>query len=242
MAEFIPHVDLSRHRDVYDPGKYATRTHIIGCGATGTHVAYNLAKLGVADIHLYDFDKVEPHNLANQMFGDQHIGHQKVEALEDTIRFFFTSEELKITTHDKKVQSAEDMQFSGEGNDTVFVLTDTIDSRAEIIEMLYNAFECDLVIETRMGVREYDVYCFNPIEVDDYERWKKTLPEDGDDMYQEVSACGSSLSVGSTAFGLASEAVWAAMRGRIDDYPDFKRSYRYASGEGFPEMHEHYAG
>jgi len=44
------------------------RVDIIGAGATGSHVVMLLAILGFTNIHVWDFDRVEAHNLANQSF------------------------------------------------------------------------------------------------------------------------------------------------------------------------------
>ena len=55
--------------------------HIIGCGAIGSHVAEQLTRLGCSNIHLWDFDKVEPKNITNQMFLDSDIGEEKVNAV-----------------------------------------------------------------------------------------------------------------------------------------------------------------
>jgi molybdopterin-synthase adenylyltransferase len=54
---------------------------VIGCGAIGNEVAKNLSLLGVGKIDLYDFDKVEIHNLTRSiLFREHDIGKSKVEA------------------------------------------------------------------------------------------------------------------------------------------------------------------
>ena len=40
-----------------------------------------LARFGLTKLTLYDFDAVEPQNLANQMFRQKHIGMPKADAL-----------------------------------------------------------------------------------------------------------------------------------------------------------------
>ena len=57
------------------------RIHIIGCGSVGSTLAELLARLGLTKITLYDFDTVEPKNLANQLFRQEHINMTKVDAL-----------------------------------------------------------------------------------------------------------------------------------------------------------------
>ena len=74
-------IDLSKSYEFFQPEKHDARIHIVGCGSVGSTVAENLARCGVTNMTLWDFDKVEPHNLANQMFRQQDIGKLKVEAL-----------------------------------------------------------------------------------------------------------------------------------------------------------------
>lgn len=80
-------MDLSKSYEFFQPemlGK--SRIHVIGCGAIGSTVCENLARFGVgASMTLYDFDKVEPHNVANQMFVQRDIGRAKVDAVADMI-------------------------------------------------------------------------------------------------------------------------------------------------------------
>jgi len=53
----------------------------IGYGSVGSTVAELLARFGLIKLTLYDFDKVESKNLANQMFRQEHVGMTKVDAL-----------------------------------------------------------------------------------------------------------------------------------------------------------------
>ena len=74
-------MDLSKSYEFFKPEKYDDRIHIIGCGSVGATVAENIARCGVKNITLWDFDVVEPHNLANQIFRQHDVGKTKVEAL-----------------------------------------------------------------------------------------------------------------------------------------------------------------
>mgnify|MGYP000238392865 CR=1 FL=1 len=74
-------MDITKSYDFFKPETCSSRIHIIGCGAVGSTVAENLVRFGLTKITLYDFDTVEPHNIANQMFRAVDIGKPKVEAL-----------------------------------------------------------------------------------------------------------------------------------------------------------------
>jgi hypothetical protein len=56
---------------------------IVGVGAIGRQVALQLAALGVRQLQLIDFDRVEPSNLTTQGYYTSDLGRHKVEATAD---------------------------------------------------------------------------------------------------------------------------------------------------------------
>jgi molybdopterin-synthase adenylyltransferase len=55
-----------------------TKTAVIGAGAVGNEVIKNLALLGVGEIHIFDFDRIEEHNLTRSvLFRSSDIGEPK---------------------------------------------------------------------------------------------------------------------------------------------------------------------
>jgi len=74
-------LNLSKSYDFFKPEVVQERIHIVGCGSVGSTVAELLARFGLTKLTLYDFDIVEPKNLANQMFRQEHVGMTKVDAL-----------------------------------------------------------------------------------------------------------------------------------------------------------------
>ena len=78
-------LDLSKSYDFFRPEICLERIHIIGCGSVGSTVAELLVRFGLTKMTLYDFDTVKPHNLANQIFRQEHIGKLKTEALADIL-------------------------------------------------------------------------------------------------------------------------------------------------------------
>ena len=78
-------MNLSKSYDFFKPETVTERIHIIGCGSVGSTVAELLARFGLTKLTLYDFDTVEPKNLANQMYRQKHIWHDKILALSDML-------------------------------------------------------------------------------------------------------------------------------------------------------------
>lgn len=61
---------------------------LIGCGGIGTWAALSLCRLGIREIILYDGDRVEPVNMAGQLFSSNNIGNYKVNAVSDVLHTY----------------------------------------------------------------------------------------------------------------------------------------------------------
>lgn len=195
-------IDAIRHLEIFNPDRFSKRVDIIGCGATGSRIALTLAKLGVLNIHAWDFDVVAEHNIANQEFNQEDIGKFKTEALRDLI-IKATGE--TITIHTEAVEGGEQL------GEVVFLLTDTMSSRKIIYEeSLKLKPHVQVVIETRMSTDNGRIYCFNPCSPTETQSWEKTLCSD--EEVKEVSACGSPISIGPTADVISGIAVWQFLR------------------------------
>ena len=100
---------------------------IVGCGAIGSQVAIQLAKLGMSRFTLYDHDVVEAHNFVNQAFNIDHIAMHKTQALAALIRSI--NPEAEITTYEEELLKEEE-QLEG----FVFLATDNPSSRRHCLE------------------------------------------------------------------------------------------------------------
>ena len=78
-------MNLAKSYDYFQPESLKGRVHIIGCGSVGSALAELLARYGITEMSLYDFDKVEEKNIVNQMFDTRHIGRDKVSALAEML-------------------------------------------------------------------------------------------------------------------------------------------------------------
>ena len=190
-------VEPLRHLAHFSPQKFGQRrVDIIGAGSTGGAIAMELALLGVENLHVWDFDHVEEHNLANQIYGIEDVGKFKVEALARIIKRDVNTD---ITIHNERVTA--DTTIRGE---LVFLQVDTFEARKEIGKSLYYG-NTNTIIETRMGGESGLVYTFSPTNPVHIEQWEKTLWEDKD---TEDSACGSPTVVSATAKLVAGYATW----------------------------------
>lgn len=193
-------MNLNKHRDFFDPDKFNEEIHIIGCGAVGSTIAEQLARLGIKSVHLYDFDIVSSHNITNQMFLDKHIGQLKILALEDILKSINPNMTVNIH-HDGWTQGTT---LSG----YVFLAVDNIDTRKEIIkDNMFNP-TIKAMFDTRMRLTDAQHFAA---------KWttegKKFLQNTMNFTREEaandtpVSACGTTLSVTPTVRIICSLAV-----------------------------------
>lgn len=185
-------LDVRRHMELFNPYEFNTPVTIIGAGATGSWLALQLAKLGISDITVYDFDVVEEHNIPNQLFGLSHIGLSKVVALNDYVQDQ-TGVALKI-----KNEAYTSQRLSG----IVFCMVDSMKVRDEIWKRgVKGKSAVKLYIEPRMGLNEGRIYNVNPTDSNHWKRYEDCWYPDDE---AEVSACGTSQSVITSALLIAS--------------------------------------
>lgn len=62
------------------------RVMIVGLGSFGSQIAIELAKAGVGEFALFDFDRVELHNLARHTASTKDLGRLKTDVIEESIK------------------------------------------------------------------------------------------------------------------------------------------------------------
>ncbi|MCO6500489.1 MAG: ThiF family adenylyltransferase [Vicingus serpentipes] len=197
-------IDVMRSSGVFNPGKFKDDIHIIGVGATGSHVCEGLILQGIngSQINVYDFDIVEEHNIANQIYTYEDIGKPKVEALAFNIKNRY-GENIKI--HNAKVESA------GEFKGVVYLLIDS--SRETLFKSMKFKTGINLLIETGLDARAGRCVTIDPRNIKHvkYFESRYLFPDDTVDS-GEVSVCGTRQVVANTVKILASIAVWDFMK------------------------------
>ena len=186
-------MDLSKSYEFFQPEKDDARIHIIGCGSVGSTIAENLARCGVTKMTLYDFDKVEKHNIVNQMFRQQDIGKLKVEALRDIILEINpeASDYLEI-----KPDGWKGKMLSG----YIILCPDNIDIRRKFVEQHMDSTFVKAVFDIRTLLTGGQMYA---ADWNDY-KMKQNLLNSMQFTHEEaaaetpVSACGYTLGVATT--------------------------------------------
>lgn len=160
--------------------------HIIGLGAIGSTLSTMLARMGVEEMHLYDFDDVEMKNVCNQEYFDEQIGTSKINAISETLQKINPNIKLKI--HSEGWQAGT--RLSG----YIFMCVDNIDLRREIVEdNLYNKY-IKAMFDFRMRLTDAQHYA---ADFKNLNYLLKTMQFSHEEAKAEtpVSACGTDLNV-----------------------------------------------
>lgn len=190
-----PHLDTRRHMELFDPDTFNTPVTIIGAGATGSWLALQLAKLGITDITVWDFDVIEEHNIPNQLFGVGAIGDLKAHAVQQLIK---RDTRCEIKIHNEPYTN---QRLSG----IVFCMVDSMETRQQIWnDAIKMKSAISLYIEPRMGLDVARVYNVVPTDLNHIKEYEDTFYSDDE---AEVSACGTSMTVITSAVATAS---WCA--------------------------------
>ena len=184
-------IDLSKSYEFFKPEKVTERIHIIGCGSVGSTIAENLARCGLKKMTLWDFDKVESHNIVNQMFRQQDIVKTKVEALKDILMEINPDMELKL-----KPNGWNGEMLSG----YVFLAVDSIEIRRKIVELHMDNDTIKAMFDTRTLLTGAQLYAANWTEYKSKKDFLATMQFSHEEAAAEspVSACGITLGVATT--------------------------------------------
>ena len=83
--EDIDRVLCERHGEKVHKVLKKSAVAVAGLGGLGSNVALALARAGVGELKLVDFDRVELSNLNRQQYGIRHLGRYKTEALSEEL-------------------------------------------------------------------------------------------------------------------------------------------------------------
>ena len=195
-------LNLSKSNDFFKPEEVTERIHIIGCGSVGSTVVELLARFGLTKLMLYDFDSVEPKNLANQMFRQKDIGKLKVEALTNLLCDINpeTTANLHIDERGYKAQ-----KLSG----YVFLCVDNIELRKKIAEANKDNPYIKAIFDFRTRLTDAQHYAADWSDMKSVDDFLRSMNFTHEEAAEEtpVSACNITLSVAPTIRTICSLGV-----------------------------------
>lgn len=182
-------MDISKHLDFLNPiTDVEEQIHIIGCGAIGSTIAEMLTRMGFPELHLYDFDTVTAHNLANQMFIQADIDQLKTYCVADSCSLI--NPEIKIIEHREGYTNQPLKGY-------VFLAVDNIDLRREIATNNKYNQQIKAMFDFRMRFSDAQHYAADWQNKKSIENFIKTMQFTHEEAKAEtpVSACGTTLNI-----------------------------------------------
>ncbi len=195
MAELMLDRDI-RQRSLVPPERLAAVTPIvIGVGAVGRQVAWQLAAVGVARLQLFDDDEVAVENLAPQGYSPNDLGGAKVVATAAWCRHL--RPDLDVTVQPIRFARATARSLKGLPKAAVFLCVDAIATRRTI----WNAVRhlVPFVVDGRMAAEVVRVLASDRPAIDMH--YPSTL-FDGANAYVGTCTARSTIYSASIAAGL----------------------------------------
>jgi len=151
-----------RQLGIIPPDRITDGVTIIGVGSIGSFTALSLAKMGVKKFQLFDDDKIELHNVANQYYRLSDIGKLKVEACRDLLREQ-SPEPNNLRFH---LMSEKFTEESETLYPIIIVCTDNMESRRTAYQHFKDNWNSLLYIDSRMARELLHVFCLTKDKVD----------------------------------------------------------------------------
>jgi hypothetical protein len=134
-----------RHASLFNANEYSNKKIVIvGAGTIGSWTALCLAKMGISNIHLYDNDTVEVHNIGTQLFGALDVGNSKVSSVYHIVSDLTGA---CIVEHNEKLTTPPI------DTDILILAVDSLQARKELL-----AGWIGHVIDGRMGGEGFEVH------------------------------------------------------------------------------------
>lgn len=167
-------LDTTRHNDLITSiiDELNTPVHLIGCGSIGTLLGTTLVRLGFTNLHLWDEDMVEAHNLANQYFDHSDLGELKTRAL--ARKLLSIDPGVLITRHDERF----DEQSAVKPGCILIACVDSMAARKDIYTVAQEQ-QC-LLLDGRMGAHNGQLHLVRTTDRDACAAYARTLYNDSD--------------------------------------------------------------
>lgn len=162
-------LDWTRQLSLINPERLQFPITVIGAGGIGSPTALALAKMGCGDLSIWDFDRVEEHNIANQFYPLDAVGKLKVEALTSVVETFAGLQPRIVP----RAFTTEE-RISG----VVCACVDTMEARTDIWNAVRFKPAVPLYLDARVAGEIGMLYTIRPCDIHAVRFYEQTLHSD----------------------------------------------------------------
>jgi len=187
---------INRFKDADWLPKNGETVLIGGAGGIGSWVAFFLSKIGF-HLALYDFDTVETHNLGGQLFKQSSVGKPKVEAVQEILLEFCSSE---INIFNERITE------TSPGHYFCISAFDNMEAR-KIMFNIWKKFallhpEKAIFIDGRLELESFQIFCVTPDKIEEYEKhlFHDSVIEEAACTLKQTSHTAAMIATTMTAF------------------------------------------
>lgn len=149
------------------------KVFMLGAGSIGSFAAISMAKMGIINCSIVDFDSVEIHNQANQIYNWHQAGKLKISCLKSIIDQYSKNNWNWNFTKDK-LDTIENVSQYANGCNIIISAVDNMDAR----QLLFNyciekASSIDMFIDARIGAVQSECYAIQPFMPEEVEEFTK---------------------------------------------------------------------
>jgi len=167
---------FTRHFDLIPAEAYDKKIIVVGAGAIGSFTVLSLAKMGYRNIHVYDFDTIEPENISSQFYPTNRVGVLKVVALKEMI-WNFTG--IAVAMVPEAVTPETKLSCD--------ILISAVDSMS-VRKMLFEIANCHYLIDPRMGAEYASMNTVTMKNRAERENYAKSLFSDAEAVQERCTA------------------------------------------------------
>lgn len=211
-------VDFTRGQDWFNPADHPhARVQVFGVGGIGSWVGLALAKLGMPNVDLFDFDEIEAHNIPNQAYPHEAAGVGKTEALANEMQRIGVGNytpinamvtEAGIASMDEPDDEARSWTYNAVGGDVVVSGFDNMEARQHLWNVVSKALFGGprLLIDARLAGEMIVTYAVRLDDPDARTAYENTLHTDGEGLTAPCTR-QSIIDVGMTVGALVTRLI-----------------------------------
>jgi tRNA A37 threonylcarbamoyladenosine dehydratase len=161
--------------------------HIFGLGTVGSTTALCLTKMGISKLSIYDFDKVEEHNIPSQLYSLSDVSKLKVDVLSKMLLHMapYNKNAILVFNNAEEITEQTNLDYINK-NDIIILAFDSLKARKTIYDKV--KAKDVWIIDGRMLGEMFSIFTVKPsVNAKEYEQSLDGKPFKGECGVESIS-------------------------------------------------------